>query len=141
MARRISVGNGENCGFLNAAAPLGTPFVKPIVGEPEMQWYVSQKGKTTGPIDEERLAMLVRWGRITRDAFICDKQFSAWITIRCSAFAQLLPRESVAGASLGTASEPGPAPDVTYPTELETKQALGLVALSVILAGILMAAL
>jgi hypothetical protein len=100
-----------------------------------MQWYVSQKGKTTGPFDEERLAMLVRWGRITRDAFICDKQCSAWIAIRRSAFAQLLPRAATAGVAPGSNS------DVIESTERETKQALGLVALSVILAGFLMAAL
>lgn len=99
-----------------------------------MQWYVSQKGKTTGPFDEERLAMLVQWGRITRDAFICDKQCSAWIAIRCSAFAQLLPSDSPTSATRTGA-------DATESTELETKQALGLVALSVILAGLLMAAL
>jgi GYF domain 2 len=100
-----------------------------------MQWYVSQKGKTTGPFDEERLAMLVRWGRISRDAFICDKQCSAWIAIRCSAFAQLLPQAA------GAPAVPGSNSDVIESTELETKQALGLVALSVILAGLLMAAL
>lgn len=92
-----------------------------------MRWYVSQNGKTTGPFDEERLAMLVHWGKISRDAFICDQQWSAWIAIRRSAFAPLLPVRSTAEAS--------------EPTELGTKRALGLVALSVILAGLLMAAL
>jgi hypothetical protein len=100
-----------------------------------MQWYVSQNGKTTGPFDEERLAMLVRWGRISRDAFICDKQWSAWIAIRRSAFAQLLPQAAAAGADSG--SDSGSIPS----TELGTKQALGLVALSFILAGLVMAAL
>jgi hypothetical protein len=100
-----------------------------------MQWYVSQNGKTTGPFDEERLAMLVRWGRISRDAFICDKQWSAWIAIRRSAFAQLLPRPAAAGAGAGSDS------GIIDSMELETKQALGLVALSVVLAGLLMAAL
>jgi hypothetical protein len=98
-----------------------------------MQWYVSQNGRTTGPFDEERLAMLVRWGRISRDAFICDKQWSAWIAIRRSAFAQLLPHAAGAGSGSGSS---GP-----ESTERGTKQALGLVALSVILAGLLMAAL
>ena len=101
-----------------------------------MQWYVSQNGKTTGPFDEERLAMLVRWGRISRDAFICDKQWSAWIAIRRSAFAQLLPRPAAAGGGAGADSG-----SMDGSTELETRQALGLVAFSVILAGLLMAAL
>jgi hypothetical protein len=94
-----------------------------------MRWYVSQKGKTTGPFDEERLAMLVHWGKISRDAFICDQQGSAWIAIRCSGFAPLLPARAAAHG----------------PTEaselLGTKRALGLVAFSVILVGLLMAAL
>ncbi len=92
-----------------------------------MRWYVSQNGKTTGPFDEERLAMLVHWGKISRDAFICDQQWSAWIAIRRSAFAPLLP---AAADGPTEAAEP-----------LGTKRALGLVALSVILAGLLMAAL
>jgi hypothetical protein len=92
-----------------------------------MRWYVSQNGKTTGPFDEERLAMLVHWGKISRDAFICDQQWSAWIAIRRSAFAPLLP----VGAD-------GPT-EVAEP--LGTKRTLGLVALSVIVAGLLMAAL
>jgi hypothetical protein len=113
-----------------------------------MQWYVSQNGKTTGPFDEERLAMLVHWGKITRDAFICDKQCSAWIALRCSAFAQLLPQPTSERRRFGgpvSADASGPSPDSEAPAtrsvERETKQALGLVALSVILAGLLMAAL
>ena len=116
-----------------------------------MQWYVSQKGKTTGPFDEERLAMLVQWGRISRDAFICDKQLSAWIAIRRSAFARLLPAEDpqrrrfgglfgadVAGAgpTSGAAGSDGSDAEAAG-----SRQALGLVALSVILAGLLMATL
>jgi hypothetical protein len=93
-----------------------------------MRWYVSQNGRTTGPFDEERLAMLVHWGKISRDAFICDQQWSAWIAIRRSAFAPLLPARTEDGAT-----------EVAEP--LGTKRALGLVALSVILAGLLMAAL
>ena len=93
-----------------------------------MRWYVSQNGKTTGPFDEERLAMLVHWGKISRDAFICDQQWSAWIAIRRSAFAPLLPVRAADGPT-----------DVAEP--LSTKRALGLVALSVIVAGLLMAAL
>jgi hypothetical protein len=93
-----------------------------------MRWYVSQNGKTTGPFDEERLAMLVHWGKISRDAFICDQQWSAWIAIRRSAFAPLLRARAVDGPA-----------DVAEP--LGTKRTLGLVALSVIVAGLLMAAL
>ena len=115
-----------------------------------MQWYVSQNGKTTGPFDEERLAMLVHWGKISRDAFICDKQWSAWIAIRRSAFAQLLPGEGGSGrageegdAASGSASDAAHFPRRGWLRAVEqgTRQALGLVALSVILAGLLMATL
>jgi hypothetical protein len=115
-----------------------------------MQWYVSQSGKTTGPFDEERLAMLVHWGRISRDAFICDKQWSAWIAIRRSAFAQLLPGEAGRGGGPGSPDESDEAGSNGQPPsrwgwlraiEQGTRQALGLVAFSVILAGLLMATL
>lgn len=106
-----------------------------------MQWYVSQNGKTTGPFDEERLAMLVRWGKISRDAFICDQQHSAWIAIRCTAFARgLPPRQRQPAPAGGTAQSPG-APQLFDLAERGSQQALGLVAFSVILAGVLMVAL
>jgi len=98
-----------------------------------MQWYVSQHGKTTGPFDEERLAMLVDWGRISREAFICDQQCSAWIAIRCSRFAQLFPSSPADAAN--SASGAGAPIEV----ERETKQALGLVAFSFFVAWLLMA--
>lgn len=77
--------------------------------------------------------MLVHWGKISRNAFICDKQLSAWIGIRCSAFARLLPVEGSGGGD--------ERPATSEPIELGSKRALGLVAFSVILAGLLMAAL
>lgn len=101
-----------------------------------MQWYVSQNGKTTGPFDEERLAMLVRWGRISRNALVCDSQLSAWLPIRRTAFAALMAEDAPGGASRDAAA--------AADSEAEgrgSKQALGLVAFSVILAGVLMAAL
>src|SRR3954451_10977304 len=116
-----------------------------------MQWYVSQKGKTTGPFDEERLAMLVHWGKISRDAFICDRQWSAWIAIRRSAFAQLLPGEEARAegasgrsgeekdAEAGSSGQPHSRWGWLRAVEQGTRQALGLVAFSVILAGLLMA--
>jgi hypothetical protein len=61
-----------------------------------MRWYVSENGKTTGPFDEERLRMLVHWGKVSQKAFLCDSQWSAWIAIKQTTFARLLqeqPRE------------------------------------------------
>jgi hypothetical protein len=129
-----------------------------------MQWYVSQNGKTTGPFDEERLAMLVQWGRISRNAFICDKQWSAWIAIRCSAFARWLPAEkrrrrfgglfgaaAAGGSATGSSATESPGSEgsgaavsggeAADAEQTGSRQALGLVALSVILAGLLMATL
>jgi hypothetical protein len=116
-----------------------------------MQWYVSQNGKTTGPFDEERLAMLAHWGKISPDAFVCDERHSAWIAIRCTAFGRWLP-----------AAEPGrlvrwarafrarrararaagvPSAPIFDLAEQDSKQALGLLAFSMIIAGVLVATL
>jgi hypothetical protein len=116
-----------------------------------MQWYVSQNGKTTGPFDEERLAMLAHWGKISPDAFLCDEQHSAWISIRCTAFARWLPaaepsrlvkwaraaRERRARARAASV----PSARLFDLAEQGSKQALGLLAFSVIIAGVLAATL
>jgi hypothetical protein len=114
-----------------------------------MQWYVSQKGKTSGPFDEQRLAMLVQWGKVSRDAFICDKQLSAWIAIKRSGFAPLLPAAPARGRS---AEAPGARPlhratarvagGLELPGDgLDIRGRLGIFALSVLIAGLLMTAL
>ncbi len=113
-----------------------------------MQWYVSQKGKTSGPFDEQRLAMLVQWGKVSREAFICDRQLSAWIAIKRSGFAPLLPaapeRDRPAHASgvstLPAASRVGGALDLPG-AGLDIKGRLGIFALSLLIAGLLMTAL
>lgn len=109
-----------------------------------MRWYVSQHGNATGPFDEERLATLVRWGKISRDAFLCDERHSAWISIRSTAFAAELPAESRrrgAGASEWWARFVRSARAVFELGERNGQQALGLVALSLVLAGVLAVAL
>lgn len=55
------------------------------------RWYVSQDGKAQGPYPEERLAVMVQWGKISRDAYICDEQCSTWVPIKRSSFAALFP--------------------------------------------------
>ena len=55
-----------------------------------MRWYVNQNGKTVGPFTEERIAMLVTWGKIAREAYICDEQFSTWVSITRTAFGPLV---------------------------------------------------
>ena len=56
-----------------------------------MQWYVSQNGKTTGPFDEERLAMLAHWGKISPDAFICDER-SLIVSVTCKVCVDVILR-------------------------------------------------
>jgi hypothetical protein len=55
-----------------------------------MQWYVSQNGRTLGPFTEQRVAMLVNWGKIENDAYICDDKWSCWVAVTRSHFAPLL---------------------------------------------------
>jgi len=56
-----------------------------------MQWYLNQNGKTTGPFSEDRVAMLVNWGKVSKDAYLCDDQWACWVAVGRSQFAPLLP--------------------------------------------------
>lgn len=58
-----------------------------------MMWYVSQDRKTEGPLNEQRLRMLIHWGKITRRAYVCDEQLSGWVSIERTAFAPLLAEQ------------------------------------------------
>lgn len=55
-----------------------------------MQWYVSQNGKTSGPFSEQRIEMLVNWGKVSSTAYLCDDQWSCWVSITRSQFAPLV---------------------------------------------------
>src|SRR5262245_19628517 len=59
-----------------------------------MLWYVSQDRKTEGPLSEQRIAMLIHWGKVTRRAYVCDEQFSGWVSIERTAFAPLLAQQA-----------------------------------------------
>jgi hypothetical protein len=111
-----------------------------------MRWYVSHKGKASGPYEEERLAMLVHWGKVSRDAFICDAQCSTWISIQRSAFAPLFPKLApavAAGAEKPSAAdghgEPRVIPLRTGTFEQSRERLLGWFTASVLLAGVLVA--
>ena len=73
-----------------------------------MLWFVNQDGKTEGPLAEERVAQLLRWGKISRSAYLCDEQLSSWVSIQRTAFAPLL--------------RPAPAPP---PAEVDNVRLLG----------------
>jgi hypothetical protein len=104
-----------------------------------MRWYVSQKGKASGPYEEERLAMLVHWGKISRDAFICDAQCSSWIAIQRSAFAPLFPPPEEPAADAQVQVEPRVIPLRTGKFEQSRERRLGWFTASVLLAGLLVA--
>jgi hypothetical protein len=70
------------------------------------QWYVSQNGKTSGPYSEERLKVMLQWGKVSREAYICDEQCSTWIAIKRSAFAPLFPDAQPGAEATGDAPAP-----------------------------------
>jgi len=54
-----------------------------------MLWFVNQGRKTEGPLLESRIAQLIRWGKISRSAYVCDEQLGSWVSIQRTAFASL----------------------------------------------------
>jgi hypothetical protein len=59
-------------------------------------WFVSQGGKTEGPLSAQRITQLIRWGKISKRAYLCDEQLSSWVSIRRTAFAVVFaPRARV----------------------------------------------
>jgi hypothetical protein len=60
-----------------------------------MQWYVSQNGRTSGPFTDQRIAMLVNWGKISSEAYICDDKWSCWVAVTRSHFAPLMAARGV----------------------------------------------
>jgi hypothetical protein len=71
-----------------------------------MRWYVSQNGKTSGPFNEQRIAMLVNWGKITSEAYLCDEKWASWVALTRSQFAPLLG-EQQEPAVRGLSEPPG----------------------------------
>ena len=55
-----------------------------------ISWFVNQAGKTQGPLPDQRIRQLIRWGKISRAAYLCDEQLSGWVSIQRTAFASLL---------------------------------------------------
>jgi hypothetical protein len=80
-----------------------------------MRWYVSQNGTTAGPFSEQRIAILASWGKISRDAYICDEYLSTWVAITRTAFAPLLADAPVNASARAVAAAPGAANTTTAP--------------------------
>lgn len=84
--------------------------------------------------------MLVHWGKIPRDAFICDAQCSAWIAIQRSAFAPLFPAPEEPSSTDGEGQlEPRVIALRTGRFEQSRERRLGWFTASVLLAGVLVA--
>jgi hypothetical protein len=99
-----------------------------------MRWYVSQNGRTSGPFSEERITMLLRWGKLSRSAYICDEQWSTWVAITRSAFAPLL--NPPGGSSSGPGSRDSlPAPHLLAGLHRFVFAGLFLVAAALTVAG------
>ena len=57
------------------------------------EWFVNDGRGLEGPFTFERIRDLIRWGRISTHAYLCDEYHSAWIPIRQSALASALAEE------------------------------------------------
>jgi len=55
-----------------------------------MRWYVSENGSASGPFSEERVVTLLKWGKISRKAYVCDERCSQWFSIVLCPFAAML---------------------------------------------------
>src|SRR5688572_129056 len=62
-----------------------------------MRWYVSENRKASGPFTEERIAIMVQWGKISRKALLGDESHATWVPITRTHFARLLPQAAEGG--------------------------------------------
>jgi hypothetical protein len=56
-----------------------------------MRWYVSENRKASGPFTEERIAIMVQWGKISQKALLGDESHATWVPITRTHFAPLFP--------------------------------------------------
>jgi hypothetical protein len=94
------------------------------------EWFVSDGNGLEGPFTFERIRDLIRWGRISTRAYLCDEYHSAWIPIRQSALASALAEE------LGTEETEG-AREPARGTAAELPHALSRLALVAAALGLL----
>jgi len=94
------------------------------------QWFVSDGNGLEGPFTLERIRDLIRWGRISTRAYLCDEYHSAWIPIRQSALASALAEE-LGAEETERASEPARS-TATEPPDAMSKLALVAAALAVL---------
>ena len=75
-----------------------------------MRWYVNNNGNTIGPLSEERISMLCRWGKLSAGAYICDEQFSNWVSIARTPFGLLISGQSALAEEQPSSSAAAPPP-------------------------------
>ena len=56
---------------------------------PSEEWFVSEGGKLSGPYPVARIEDLVRWGKLSKRAYLCDAHGGLWVPVGKSAFAAL----------------------------------------------------
>lgn len=71
-----------------------------------MRWFVNMNGRTTGPLEEQDLAHMVREGLVAGKAYIRDETGGAWLTLEKSPF-----RRHLSGAKGAASREPSLAPE------------------------------
>jgi hypothetical protein len=81
-----------------------------------MRWYVNNNGNTVGPLSEERITMLCRWGKVSRGAYICDEQFSNWVSISRTPFAEFIAGESAVADESAAEGQPESSAGAPPPT-------------------------
>lgn len=73
--------------------------------KPSTEWFVSERGVVTGPFPAQRIEDLIRWGKVSEVALLCDEYASAWLPIGRTGFAAAFA-ERVAESGVRRAVEP-----------------------------------
>src|SRR5689334_8954176 len=63
--------------------------------KPSDEWFVSEGGAVTGPFSGSRLRDLIRWGKVTDSALLCDAYGSVWFPVGRSPFAAAFAERAV----------------------------------------------
>jgi len=100
-----------------------------------MKWYVSEDGKTSGPFTEQRIEMLVNWGKVSSEAYLCDDQWSCWVSITRSHFAPMLAARRAEQAGEVDASGTQPSGASLHPPAGSSVHRLALVLLIMLTAA------
>jgi hypothetical protein len=59
------------------------------------QWFVSELGVISGPFGAERIRIMMKWGKLSTRACVCDESNGAWIPIHQSVFASDVAAQAI----------------------------------------------